>query len=228
MIEEMNSISLPKWPALLVVGEKVTPQQAQEINIRTSSLPYLSTNNRKFSAEVYEYLYKVKNLTNYWDYTGDINVTEEYGILELEYLQNQYIASAWIGGPHGWCDWQGNIFANNYNIGKWPSVSQVYQEWCLIAHTFPFLNLQCQLLNKECSEHCNDEENSKETTRAVVQFTIEKGAVDLEVEPKSLILEPVTSDWRALFDNSLEIGCSLVEFINAAEYTKSQLNKPKL
>lgn len=39
-----------KWPALVVVGEKVTPDQAAEILVRTASWP-LSSNAHRVDAE---------------------------------------------------------------------------------------------------------------------------------------------------------------------------------
>ena len=55
--------------------------------------------------------------------------------IELEYLSNHRIVSSWIGGPHGWCNWEGNIGCNNYNIGKHPSCKEVYNEWIKMSAT---------------------------------------------------------------------------------------------
>lgn len=44
-----------KWPALIVVGEEISPQLALEINIRTTRWP-LSTNEHEYNAELMSYV----------------------------------------------------------------------------------------------------------------------------------------------------------------------------
>jgi hypothetical protein len=74
---------------------------------------------------------------------------QRYGFLELSLLYTSRISSTWIGGPHGWCDWDGRIGSSNYNIGKWPDADHVTAEWELIAATFPYLDLTAQLITDE-------------------------------------------------------------------------------
>ena len=62
----LPKISLPKWPGLLVVGKPVTATQAKEINIRTSNLPYLSTNNRIYEKQFCQHFFNRESL-----YEGD-------------------------------------------------------------------------------------------------------------------------------------------------------------
>ena len=59
MNEHFFKRELPKWPGLLVIGDKVTPEQAMEILIRTDNLQ-LSSNDRKFDQQLNEIVYGVK------------------------------------------------------------------------------------------------------------------------------------------------------------------------
>ncbi|MFC7641532.1 hypothetical protein ACFQX6_11430 [Streptosporangium lutulentum] len=71
------------------------------------------------------------------------------GILRLHYLDNARIASSWIGGPKGWCDWDGQIGCSTYNVGKWPTVEELTSDWETIAAAFPYLKLHAQVVDNE-------------------------------------------------------------------------------
>jgi hypothetical protein len=101
------------------------------------------------------------------------------GVLQLSYLENARIASSWIGGPHGWCDWDGTIGCANYNIGKWPTVEAVTEDWHAIAAAFPYLNLRAQLVPDE-----------GEAESAVVEWQISNGAVSTVEELRDPIVRP--------------------------------------
>ena len=239
--EEFFNLGLPKWPALLVVGSPVTRQQAMEIIIRTDGL-YFSSNDREFDKQLNEYFYdiqideagygedkkaiakKLNVAENDWNAIFEYQrmKAEEIGRLGLSYLNNSQIVSSWIGGPHGWCDWQGNIHTRNYNIGKWPSVEEVYNDWVTIAEAFPFLDLRCQLLNSEAGEEVDEQ-------KPVVEFVVKDGKVEM-VEPNGLI--DVASfgveDMYDRFSNPYsERGCTIEQFKEAVNYVKNkrQINK---
>lgn len=161
-------VGLPKWPALLVMGRRVTHEQAIEINFRTSSA-WWSTNDREFLEFVADTIGTTVGEYGFMDFGKDIR--EKWGFLDLSYLENSNIMSSYIGGPHGWCSWDGVIFANSYNIGKWPSVEEVEQDWKAIAEAFPFLSLRCQLLDGE-----NVEEGERQ---ALVEFRVNAGEVEV-------------------------------------------------
>ena len=156
---------LPKWPALLVVGEAVTPEQAAEIIIRTSSFRF-TTNARDFKAQLETALYG-QVLDDYTQSAFDQQERkrQEYRVLDLEYLYNDQVCSCWVGGPHGWCHWDGRIHTNNYNIGKWPSEEEVLKEWQAIAAAFPFLSLRSQLLTERCVKKVNHSRWSSTSSR---------------------------------------------------------------
>lgn len=171
----MSYPELPKWPGLLVVGEKVTAEQASVILVRTN-LRYLFSNDKVWLREVRQIMGFDPDEYAKDSWRRDQNAAAALGMLDLEYLANSRIASSWIGGPHGWCDWDGTIGAASYNIGKWPSVEAVRNEWTLIAAAFSFLSLRCQILDTEIGEGGSP----------VVEFTVSGGEVSVS-EPGDLV-----------------------------------------
>jgi hypothetical protein len=234
--ESLLSVDLPKWPALVVVGEPVTEEQAREICIRTDRL-YFSSNAREFNKMAACYLYgkdpsKVKEFStvtglfksscedaNWEDYINAIRrVERELSLLELSYLHNSRIASSWVGGPHGWCNWDGHIGCNNYNIGKWPSIEEVCIDWIQIAEAFPFLNLKSQLFSHETAEVGESGEEEP-----VVQFNICAGKVEL-IRPKELLTKTEDIDYDTfvlrLSNTDYELGCTLQQFKDAVDQVR--------
>lgn len=194
-MSDVNDIGLPKWPAFLVKGKDVTKKQAAEIIIRTDhSVPDFrhagndSEHGKKLSAlfgvpEEFDdgipYQQKrtkdqeakrIKELHIRW---ASVECLEKkIGKLNLEYLHNSWIVSCYIGGPHGWCDWDGKIGNCATNIGKWPSVEAVTRDWEQIAEAFPFLDLECQLCNHEAGYPVENQVNGP-----IVKFVVKKGKV---------------------------------------------------
>jgi hypothetical protein len=195
----MQTPNLGKWPGIVVVGDSVTPEQAEEIIVRTSGGD-LFTNDKEWQHALEEAIGFPKPSLSIKDfpYEGFTQFYRKYGILtELEYLTNARIASNWIGGMKGWVNWNGRIFCNNYNIGKWPSVSEVFEEWDRIASTFPYLKLKCWLLSDEMH---------MENARPVVQFNIHKGMVFVPGECEDITNYMPTDDLTDVFVNRLLQG----------------------
>lgn len=193
---------LPKWPAMTVQGDKVTPEQAGEILIRTNGW-FGSCNDKEWERIVWETAgIKVSNggYGPAWDSVLAFN--QRHCVLELEYLRNARIMSSWVGGAKGWCDWEGNIYSTNYNIGKWPYVEEVFEEWKRIAEAFPFLKLRCQLWS---GETCED------SIRPLIEFEVKEGTVRT-LEPKEALLAPTNVNvvWPIQ-----ERGCTLVDLKSA-------------
>lgn len=180
--------ALPKWPALLVAGEPVTADQAAEILVRTCP-SYLFANDKAWLREVKSTL----GIPS----PGDDRETARYGSMEweaekfawralghigdLNHLHNNRIVSTWIGGSYGWCDWDGTIGCANYNIGKWPSVEEVRDDWAKIAAAFPYLQLRAQLMSGETCE---------EDAIPLIEYTVARGEVQVS-EPAAQIRPPV-------------------------------------
>lgn len=141
--------NLTKWPRLLVTGTPVTPEQADEILVRTANLYLLDVNDKAWTHTVYGVLGLAPGRYSNATMESIRAVTEELGVLPLVLLYTSRIGSSWIGGPHGWCDWDGTIGSSNYNIGKWPDRATVLSDWETIAAAFPYLDLTAQLLADE-------------------------------------------------------------------------------
>lgn len=181
-------VGLPKWPALIVHGERVTKLQAAEILFRTNGLDFWSNSKRLENelraifglvpeSDFADIPFQERLEMSRREWTAIADLEEKYGMLNLEYLRNSRIVSAFIGGPHGWVDWDGVVFTNSYNIGKWPDVTTVAAEWGQIAEAFPYLDLTAQLCSGETSEP---------NSRPVVEFIVKEGQVTVQPPTKTL------------------------------------------
>lgn len=139
---------LPKWPQMLVTGIPVTPDQAKEIIRRTDSFfDYPSGNDHKFVEWAKAML---RMPAERWWPTFDA-WREKWGYTPTSYVKNSWISCSYIMGPHGWCHPDGQIGYID-NIGKWPSVKDVLDDWIDLAQVFPFLNIGVTLFDREWSE----------------------------------------------------------------------------
>lgn len=210
---DLLQTGLPKWPGLLVSGKPVTRAQAKEILVRTDSFNFF-TNDRLWQNKVQREFGIIADdrgadRKEYWLQVAAAQ--KRIAHLSLGYLANQRIYSSWIGGPHGWCDWNGVIFANNYNIGKWPSAGDVFEDWKSIAAAFPFLSLRSQLLDREIGEDDN---------RPLIEFVVDGGAVTLTT-PVSSIPYCAYED-KPINDDRRERGCSLATLRAAVKLVKER------
>ena len=224
---------LPKWPGLLVLGDKVTKEQAIEILIRTDGLN-LSSNDSEFDRQLGKIVFgidcknswsrveEIKKLICVDDWVAALAYEDECRkkvghIDEIYYLSNSQIVSIWVGGPKGWCDWNGNIRTCNYNIGKWPSVEEVYNEWVIIAKEFPFLNLKAQLLDAEINQDDHEE------FKVVVEYVIKDGKVEMQdAEWGKLLLPMEEVDYKNFMQFNHERGLTIEEFKIAYDYNIEQ------
>jgi len=217
-------IYLPKWCHMVVVGESISTEQAAEILIRTADFTF-TCNDTSWRSKLYSVLNIRFDRTKGYlgtDYSKIKEVEKSLNVLPLKLLQNYQIASNYIGGPHGWCNWDGTIGCHGYNIGNWPTVESVYNEWKLIAKTWPFLKLRCQLWNGENNiDYDSDDSLDNYIEQGpVVEFIIEKGCVSL-AEPRVLKI-----DFNMMENKSFPImgkperGCTLQQFREAIDIVK--------
>jgi hypothetical protein len=204
---------LTKWPLLLVVGEPVSEEQANEILVRTNNWS-LSTNDRSFEQQVYDLIGVSIDGRYRWPEAESLHQFEEsVQALDLHYLSNHQVVSAWIGGPHGWCDWSGRIGSDNYNIGKWPDADDVLEDWRAIAAAFPYLKLRAQLIPDE-----------GEALHAAVEFEVCDGEVTWIASPKVRLAETPKMDeasiLRTLFTRNGERGVGLERLATAIEQVR--------
>lgn len=177
------NVDLPKWPGILVSGKKVTEEEAQNILIRTFGCWGMPPNDKHYAKRIQTIVGLQHKDPDGWYPDNLEEWSQKYKILSLSYLHTDRIWSAYIGGPYGWCNWNGEIKASSFNIGKWPTVEAVYEDWKIIAQEFPYLDLRCQLLDGETTEH------SERDLKPLVEFVVKNAQVDL-VEPKNLLMTP--------------------------------------
>lgn len=166
------SVDLPKWSALVVSGKDVSLRDAAEILIRTDrhfpDFRY-SGNNRNLRRDL-NAIFEIPSRDSDHVQKSIFNLRKRLKVLDLSYLANDQIMSSWIGGPHGWINWSGQVGTSNYNIGKYPSVSSVLSEWKAIASAFKFLDLTAWLYDKESGE---------EGGKPVVRFEVKGGSAEV-------------------------------------------------
>jgi hypothetical protein len=220
-------MELTKWPRLLVRGTPVTDRQAAEIIIRTDMIwNFISTNHHYWERVIraeqarlgYPGEFKMARKPGggtpdgYWEKFQEHEQRKrqwhlDHGILDLQYLSNERICSCWIGGPHGWVSWNGFIGCSTYNVGKWPEVREVTEEWTDIATAFPFLDLRAQLVPDE-----------GEAEQAAVTWSVKDGRVTCLEEPSRPLTTPLDVDpMPVIFDRQMEIGCTRRQLHDALE-----------
>lgn len=188
---------LTKWPRLLVTGNPVTKEQANEILIRTQCwVPF--TNDMAWEQELADILaaHNGPTRSRSWGWDGIREWKTRIQALNLGYLHNDHIASAWWGGPHGWCDWNGTIGCTTWNIGKWPTVEEVTDDWQNIAAAWPFLHLRAQLVPDE-----------GDAGAPAVEWLVADGRVETIPDPTVLIAQPTSPGVRP-WTPDLERGVS--------------------
>jgi hypothetical protein len=219
---------LGKWPLLVVAGEPVTREQAAEVIIRTTP-DYLSSNDKAWGITVHKVFglrdemtfrrgddpkESFAQLREIWEHNAQVR--KDLGILDLEYLYNSRIISAYIGGPHGWVDWDGTVGTSTYNIGKWPEVNEVLSEWQLIAETFPYLTLTCQLRLEEGAMD------------PVAQFEVAEGKAYLVGvgEPLPIVERNIVAEVLSLVtDIFRERGCTEETLRWAVDLTRARMRE---
>lgn len=217
--EELKAILLPKWPGLIVAGDSVTHDQAAEIILRTEAPYEFMCNDYAWQRMLFDVL-GVPNNIAIDDYSEEADQAkraawETLGVLELQYIHNTQIASAYVDGPCGWMHWDGVIGAESFNIGKWPNTPEVLEDWQKIAAEWPFLSLTAQLLSVEA---CEDTEGRGEV---LIEYRVNGGIAEAfrpiqRVKPE----RRGSAGHFAVFRHRGERGCSIEQFTRAVELAR--------
>ena len=176
--EEFFNIGLPKWPNLIITGEPVTEEQAKDIIFRTDSFltdpsEYSGGNARQFNENYRRACgFKIKESGNiYQDMRRESEIAgyvrSKIGFVDLKYIVSDYASSCYVYGPYGFCSPEGEIYFRD-NVGKWPSVEEIYEEFKMLAKAFPYLDMQGSLYD---GEHC------EEGRKFVLRFIVKNGKV---------------------------------------------------
>lgn len=221
---DLTALGLPKWPMITVVSmmsRKLTFEEAADILIRTDKLNF-STNNKS------DYLDKCKivGLCDVNVNFGSRQLVDAYEkndarrtqlrVIDLEYVNNDQISTNSILGLHGWLNWDGEIGCTGFNIGKWPSVDEVLNEWSRIAIEWPFLSLRCQLFNDESSEQ------QVFGFRPLVEFCIHDG-VAIAYRP----FETLTFNGKFKYQEFSVANDTLIKAINVVDGNSTRLTQSR-
>lgn len=219
--ESVKHVGLIKWPSFIVKGEKIKEEQAWEILLRTQDDYY--TNDKRNKRKIHKILEKplyddfvperddTESLQEYEErrkryFQKYLLASNKYGkkikSIGLYYIKNEAVCSCWGGGANSWIQWNGEIVnTDGKNIGKYPTVIEVANDWGAIAKNFPYLNLKCQLWNCEAWFP----ETVDNDPKPVVEFEIVNGQVIVQF-PKKIIGWPKNWD----FDPQMnELGIEL-------------------
>lgn len=195
-----------KWPALLVRGNTLTEEQANEVIVRMTDPYWLIGNDEEWgrlTQEAFGLTFTERyDLENYKIYDRECQrIYRELGTVQSEYLGlASRVYSAMIGGSYGWCDWSGAV-ESFYNVGKWPSVEELTRQWVDVARAFPFLTLRAQVFDCETVEMEGGEP-------PVAQWTVENGVATLDAEPGPMLETPANSrDEHVKWDAWLASEC---------------------
>ena len=155
----MMEVGLPKWPQMRVWGRGVSPELAREIIIRTDSFweGGHGGNDHHWERRLCEavgYPYHGYGDADV-DWQAQHQAQEAFkasiGYVSTEYVNNAWISNAFVFGPSGWCHPDGRIHFV-HNVGKWPSVQEIANEWAQIAAAWPSLDLDVCLMSGESGE----------------------------------------------------------------------------
>lgn len=180
-----SETGLPKWPRILVTSSRqITREQVDLVLVRTADLQAQSHDDA-WNAHIMD-VFGLKpdpDGSGLPDFDSLDRARERFGVLELQYLVNDRIATSNQQGPSGWCDWDGRIYTDDMTAyAKWPTVAELTEEWQIIAGAFPFLSLNAQVIEAVWGER------DIESYRPLAAWTVDAGTVDLHDTPGDFLL----------------------------------------
>lgn len=170
-IDKYLDRNLPKWPQMIVTGRPVKEVQARGIIRRTDTFftHGYTGNDHEWDDEVKKAVGLPIGRPSLDVYDQEDAWKRKWECVSTQYVHNSWISCPFIFGPHGWCHPDGQIGFED-NVGKWPSVIDILEDWSELAREFPFLDLGVTLMNLESGE--NDK-------RPVVDMRVRDGRVSL-------------------------------------------------
>jgi hypothetical protein len=124
---------------LLVSGHNVPRELGEEIILATFQPESLHLNDKVWERFVARTLELELDEHGWVSHESAKLYRARVGGLELNWLGNHQIGSSYIGGAHGWVDWDGKVGCGSYNLGKYPSMDEVTEDLTLIAARWPSL-----------------------------------------------------------------------------------------
>lgn len=228
--EELLERSLPKWPQMIVTGTSLPVDQALEIIRRTDTFfIWGGGNDHEFIDQAKKFAHmpeapdrsdpKWKDNDDAWGeafrkYWEEENPAWEkkWNLVHLNYVFNSWVSCSYINGPHGWCHPDGSIGFTD-NVGKWPSVKEVLEDWETLAREFPFIEVEVTLTD---GEYC------EEDTSRVVSFLVRGGKVEV-VDPEERNLHEEFNRTVPVYDEDSAVAAFMEHLLagRAAEHAIS-------
>ena len=199
IIDKKFNVGLDKWPQMLLFGKPVTQEQASDIVRRTDRFlrDGYGGNNHAYNEHVLNTLgLDIVNWRNEEKIKKEYNLQgnefsqlryglftewqeKEFKAVYTEYVDNHWVTSSYIGGPSGWCNPNGELRYSE-NIGKWPSVEEIYRDFLTLATAFPFIEMSAVFMS---GESCED------NTYPVISFVIKDQKVELHLPSEYDVFE---------------------------------------
>lgn len=186
--EQLRAVALPKWPMMYTTGIPMQPEQAWEIIRRTDYFFYYGGSHSQPGQFEYDLakllgmpldrddLYTLDQEARHAAYNEQRQQREAFwerwGLISLAYLPTGWVSSSYVYGPHGWVHPDGQVGYLD-NVGKWPSVAEIEEEWQTLATAFPFIEVGVTLMSGEHNE---------ENIHPMVSLYVKEGKVRL-VDP---------------------------------------------
>jgi hypothetical protein len=141
---------------MIVTGRAVSPERALEVIRRTDNFFGWTPrgNNREFIKDVQrltgvpDVLELAKTIPLHEALERKQKWNEKWGLVETSFVRNDWVSSNFIWGPHGWMHPDGTIEFHD-NVGKWPSVEEIFDDWAKIAEAFPDLEIEATVMSEE-------------------------------------------------------------------------------
>lgn len=210
-INKLANDNLPKWPQMLVTGKQVTVEQAKEIIFRTDDFltdasTYSGGNAQRFNDAYrklaglellqFERTFRDGHTYTSFDWDKQRELCERLNIIRTKYVENRWASCSYIGGPHGWCSPAG-VISYSDNVGKWPSIEEIIDDWTTIAQAFPYLDLHVTLMS---GESCEDD------THPVINIRVVDGNVFAEAPDITVHEIPEKCDVMLQFVEHMKSG----------------------
>ncbi|MND91206.1 hypothetical protein D3C80_833190 [compost metagenome] len=187
--KEMYDLWLPKWPQIMIVGDDVTEEQAQDIILRTDKFitgiseaisrrfePLREMIQRQSGMDA---IVKAANkearerdhegIAYFLKYHAQKHIRDALGFCSMECIHNTWAASSYLYGAYGFCSPEGKIFYCDNSRGSYPSTQAYYEDLISLAKAFPYLRFKSSMYG---GEHCDDNE-----VKCVISFVVENGTV---------------------------------------------------
>lgn len=166
--EHAFAIDTPKFCHLLIKGDNVLVDQAKEIILRTDR--FLTSITCIVSDERFACNYRAmsglaslskrsgffsRHDTVSHDWDAEKALKAKLGVVSLNCVISDMASSCYALGPQGFCQPDGRIVFSD-NIGKYPSVKDLYEDFVALAQAFPFLTLRASLFLNDVADSEQD------------------------------------------------------------------------